>query len=239
MATNYIQPGHVMEFTAPSGGVTSGTPVLIGGFFVIPEVTVAATGRFNGAVDGEWTLPRTASETWVEGDAAFWDVANAKVSIDPTVGLPIGSVVVAGSTSDTTGAVKLNGVSLAGRVFNIRKRLAVSAVNAGATLLAAIAGVAWRLVDAKAISVGGAATSVTTVDVKGTQSASVVKLVAYAQASLTQSTVLRDGAAGAAVMADGASYAACDVNTAITAGITGSAITVATSIDFLVQFALE
>jgi predicted RecA/RadA family phage recombinase len=238
MGTTFIQDGDVEEFTAPTGGVTVNIPVIIGGLFVIPQVTALVGVKFQGYVEGIHTLPRTASETWVEGDAAFWDVTNSKVSIDPTVGLPIGSIAVAGATADTTGVVRLNGVSLAGRVFSIRKRLAVGTVNAGATLIAAIAGAAWRLVDAAAIAVGGAVTSVTTVDLKGTQSTSQ-KLIAFGQAALTQSALVRAGSAGGVILADGASFVACDVNTAITVGITGASITVATSVDFLVQFALE
>src|ERR1044072_1839762 len=72
-------------------------------------------------------------------------------------------------------------------VQNIRTRFTIAQVNAGATLLAAIAGHKYRMVGCTAISIGGAAGAVTTVDVGGTQGASGVKLVAYAQASLTQS----------------------------------------------------
>lgn len=240
MATTFVKPGHVLDFTAPTGGVTVNVPVFIGGFFVIPETTAAVGVRFSGFVTGVHALPRTASETWLEGQAAFWDATNAKVSIDPAVGLfPIGSVEVAGASADTTGVVRLSGISLNGRAFHCRRHLAVATVNAGATVLPAIPGVKYRLVDASAIAVGGAAGAVTTVDLKGTQSTSVVKLVAWAQANLTQSTQLRSGATGAAILADGASYAPCDVNTAITVGITGSSITTATFIDFLLTISLE
>jgi predicted RecA/RadA family phage recombinase len=238
MATNHNQPACVREFTAPTGGVTSGTPVLIGTFFVIPLVTVAATARFNGALDGEWTLPKTSSETWAEGEPVYFDTANTKLSNDSSLGIAIGvSTAVAGS-SDTTASVRLNGVSLGGRLLTLRKRIAVASVNAGATLLAAIAGAQYRMVHAQAIAIGGAAGAVTTVDILATLSSSR-KLVAFAQASLTQSTVLKDGGTGAAVLADGASYTANDAGTAVTVGITGSAITTATSIDFSIDFVLE
>lgn len=239
MATNYLQPGSILTLTAPSGGVVAGTPILIGGLLVIPTVTAAATVSFAGGTVGVWTITKTANETWTEGQAIFWDAANSKASNDPAVGiLPIGSAAAAAASADAGGAVRLTGQPLGGRVLNIRRRLAVAAVNAGATLLPAITGMKWRMIAATAIAVGGAATSVTTVDILGTVS-TPRKLVAFAQASLTQSTVLKDGGAGAAVLADGASYTANDVSTAITVGVTGSAITVATSIDFNGLFALE
>lgn len=238
MATNHNQPACVREFTAPTGGVTSGTPVLIGTWFVIPLVTAAATVRFNAALDGEWTLPKTSSETWVEGEAVYWDSANAKLSNDSSLGLAVGAAAAAAASSDITAAVRLNGTCLGGRIHTLRKRFTIAAVNAGATLLAAIPGAQYRMVHAQAIAVGGAAAGVTTVDILATLS-SGRKLVAFAQASLTQSTVLKDGAAGAAVLADGASYTANDAGTAVTVGITGAAITGATSIDFSIDFVLE
>ncbi len=122
---------------------------------------------------------------------------------------------------------------------NIRQRFTIAEVNAGATLLAAIPGHKYRMVGCAAISVGGAAGAVTTVDVLATQSTSSVKLVAYAQANLTQSAVLRDGGTGAAVLADGASYVANDANTAITVGKTGSSVTTASHIDINFTYVIE
>lgn len=239
MGTTFIQSGCVMEFVAPSGGVTVNIPVYIGGFFVIPQITAAATVAFTGYMDGVHTLPKTISEgDLLQGQPLFWDVANAKVSVDSSLGLSIGSLTAAALTAATSCPVRLNGTSLAGRVLTIRKRIAVATVTAGTTLLPAITGGKYRMIAASAISVGGAAGAVTTVDIIGTVS-TARKLVAFAQASLTQSTVLKDGGTGAAVLADGASYTANDVSTAITVGITGSAITVATSIDFSLTYQIE
>lgn len=123
-------------------------------------------------------------------------------------------------------------------VYNVRQRFTIAQVNAGATLVAAVAGKSIRMISCKAISVGGAAGAVTTVDVTGTLSTSR-KLVAFAQASLTQSTVLTAGGTGAAVLADGASYTANDVNTAINVSKTGSNITTATHIDVIFDYVLE
>jgi hypothetical protein len=145
-------------------------------------------------------------------------------------------------TVESGGSIAVNSggliVNAASGVQNIRTRFTVAAVNAGATLLAAIAGYKYRMIHCIAISIGGAAGAVTTVDVIGTLS-SARKLVAYAQASLTQSTVLVSGATGAAVLADGASFTQNDANTAITVGITGSSITVATHIDFIFSYTVE
>jgi len=120
-----------------------------------------------------------------------------------------------------------------------RHRVTIAEINAGHTLLPQISGKSYRLVSCKAIAYGGAAGDVTTVDLLGTQSSSGVKLVAYAQAQLTQSTVVYDGLTGGTVLADGASYQACDANTAITAGKTGSDVTTATGVDFVIEYVIE
>lgn len=125
-----------------------------------------------------------------------------------------------------------------GAILNVRKRFTIAEVNAGATLVPAVTGKSIRMVACKAISVGGAAGAVTTVDVLGTLSTSR-KLVAYAQANLTQSTVLVDGGTGGAVLADGASYTANDAGTAITVNKTGSNVTTATHIDVIFSYVLE
>lgn len=120
----------------------------------------------------------------------------------------------------------------------LRARVAIADVNAGSTLLAAVAGKKYRLHDAFAVAVGGAVGATTTVDLIGTQS-TAKKLVAFGQANLTQSTVVRAGATGGTVLADGASFVQNDAATAITVGITGSAATVATHIDFCLTYTLE
>ena len=125
-----------------------------------------------------------------------------------------------------------------GDVHTQRFSVAIADINAGLTLLAALAGFKYRLVDAFAIAIGGAVEAVTTVDILGTQS-SGVKLVAFGQAQLTQSAVLRAGASGGTVLADGASFVGCDANTAITIGKTGSSVTTATHVDVQLTYAID
>lgn len=125
------------------------------------------------------------------------------------------------------------------KVLTVRRRCTIAEVNAGVELLPARPGQKYRVTSARAISVGGAAAAVTTVDVLATQAAGSVKLAAFAQASLTQSAELKSGGTGAAILADGASYAVNDVNTAITVGKTGASVTTATHIDVAVDYVIE
>tara|TARA_R110000868_G_scaffold403615_1_gene681062 strand:+ start:152 stop:910 length:759 start_codon:yes stop_codon:yes gene_type:complete len=121
----------------------------------------------------------------------------------------------------------------------LRSRVTTANVNAGATLLPAVPGFKYRIQDMTMISIGGAAATATTIDILATQSTSSVKLLAVAVAALTQSAVVRAGAANATVLADGASFVANDTNTAVTIGKTGSNLATATHIDVLITYVLE
>ena len=156
-------------------------------------------------------------------------------------GTYMGSVAVLPNEGPITSAEVLKRAGVDGgvraRKRTFRQRVTLAQLNAGFTLLPALAGVAYRMVDCQVISVGGAAAALTTADIKGVQATSTVKLAAVAQAQLTQSAVNRPGVTGTTVLADGASFAVCDTNTAITCGVTGSAATTATAFD--VQFDYE
>lgn len=141
---------------------------------------------------------------------------------------------------DPASGVARRFASEATAVQTIRRRFTIAEINAGAvSFLAARAGKKYRMVDVQAIAIGGAVGTVTTVDVLGVQATSSVKLAAFGQAALTQSTVLRPGISGTTVLADGASFVACDVNTAITVSKTGGAIDTATHIDIELKYVVE
>lgn len=126
-----------------------------------------------------------------------------------------------------------------GSTFNIRKRFTIAEVNAGATILPAIAGLRYRMVDAAIIAVGGNAAAHTSIDILGTVS-TARKLVAFLVAGTTQSTMLRAGAAtNGVLLADGASFTQNDANTAITVGKTGSDVTTATHVDISFTYVVE
>jgi hypothetical protein len=118
-----------------------------------------------------------------------------------------------------------------------RVRVPIALVNSGFELLPARPGVRWRLLDALLIAVGGAVTGATDVRILGTRVGVSVALCIAAVAGLTQSAVLRAGAATVVVLADGASFTALDPNTAITVGKTGGSAATATAVDIIVSYA--
>jgi hypothetical protein len=125
-------------------------------------------------------------------------------------------------------------------VRTLRMRVTAAQVNAGHTLLPAMSGQRYRMHDMAMIAVGGNAATAIGVMIQGTQAASVVKLMDGKVAGLTRSTLLRAGTAtNGLILADGASFAPNDVNTAITVIKDGSNLATATHIDVLLTYSLE
>ncbi len=130
------------------------------------------------------------------------------------------------------------GVDAGGRVRSGRFVVSTAGVNAGTVLLPAIPGVAYRIHDVSMIAVGGNASGATSVDIRGTQSSSAVSLVANAVAGLTANSLLRAGAANSAILAGGASFAPCDVNTAVSVTKIGSDLATSTAVHVLLTYEL-
>ncbi len=234
----YNQPGDVLTFVAPTGGVTIGVPLIIGTQLVIPKSTVAVGVEFEGHVEGVHSLAKNSGETWLTGQSLYWSTGGSEFSSVPKAGLKLGQVAKGAGSSATSAYVKLNPPLDLSLAHQHRQRCTVAEVNAGIELLPAIDGFKYRLLSASAISIGGAAAAVTTVDVVGVQTTPVL-LVAFGQAALTENTELRAGDTGGVILAAGASFVACDENTAISADVTGDAITTATHIDFIITYAID
>lgn len=168
--------------------------------------------------------------------ALVYCAASGKVGSSGTV--PYGTALEA-STADNDVIEILTFNTDPGAVRTLRVRTTTANVNAGATLLPAIAGRRYRMVDASMISIGGAAAGATAIRITGTQSASSVQLVSNAVAALTQSTrVLAGVTASSSILADGASFTACDANTAITLTASGT-LTTSTHIDVILSYVIE
>jgi hypothetical protein len=124
-------------------------------------------------------------------------------------------------------------------VQNLRTRVTVAQINAGLTLLAAVPGYTYRLVDCTLIAIGGDAGTATDVRILGTRAAGSVALIVAAIAALTRSAVVKPNTANVTVLADGASFTALDANTAVTIGKTGGTLDTLTNVDVILNYVLE
>lgn len=215
-----------------------------------PDGTLAVLDGFENVELGERIAPEpirackvievaaASGDTWPAGTVLYYDAANKRATPTRGANRLIGLAPFAKTSGQTRVLVNCVPDVHAGPI-NIRSRFTTAQVNAGATIVPAEPGVRYRLIDASIIAIGGAAGAVTTVNIAGTQSASAVNLVAFAQASLLQSALLRAGGSGATILANGASFVANDANTALTIGKSGSDVTTATHFDVNLTYARE
>lgn len=102
---NFVQPGEMLDLTAPSGGVTSGVGVLIGAIFAVASVTAAEDEVFAGAVRGVFDLAaatHASTQGMAVGDTAYWDNSAKTVTKTATGNQAIGIIV---ATKVTTVAI--------------------------------------------------------------------------------------------------------------------------------------
>lgn len=110
---NFVQPGDVVTMTAPAGGVVSGQGYLIGALFGVATNTVAEGSEFEMSLAGVVSLAK-AAETWVAGDAIYWDDAAAEATTDSAAdaNVLIGAATVDSASTAALGTVRLNGVAV-------------------------------------------------------------------------------------------------------------------------------
>ena len=112
---NYVQPGDVMTFTAPAGGVESGRGYKIGQLFVVAAHSADAGAKFEGQVTGVFDLPKVASQAWTEGALVYWDDTKGECTTTATGNLLIGvaAAAVSSDAGSVIGRVRLNGIGRA------------------------------------------------------------------------------------------------------------------------------
>lgn len=108
---NYVQPGDVLELTAPSGGVVSGTAYLIGSLLVIATVTAAQTEKFNGQVVGVVEHAKVSAQAWTEGVKVYWDNSAKLFTTTSGGNTLVGVAAKVADNPSATGFVRLDGVA--------------------------------------------------------------------------------------------------------------------------------
>lgn len=107
----FRQHGDTVDFVAPSGGVTSGVPVVIGTAFAIPVADAAEGETFAGCMVGVHELPKKtgAGSNFNAGALAYWDAGNGRLTPTDAEGVLVGLFPNAGATGDVTAYVRLSG----------------------------------------------------------------------------------------------------------------------------------
>lgn len=114
MSNKFLNPGKIQTFTAPGGGVTVDVPVLISSLVVVPMTSAAAGASFEGALEGVFTMPKTAGATWSEGQVLYFDSATSSFTTAASAtARRAGTAVAAALIGATTGSVRLLNISAA------------------------------------------------------------------------------------------------------------------------------
>ena len=109
---NFVQPGDTVTVTAPTGGVTSGSGVLIGGLFGIDAFDAAEGNEVEIATRGVFQLPK-AAEAIDAGNRVYFDPALGVVTdSDTTETALIGACIKDAESGDASCLVRLDGVSM-------------------------------------------------------------------------------------------------------------------------------
>lgn len=86
---NYIQPSDTLDLTAPAGGLVSGQAHMFGGIFGVAATDAAEGSKVAVKVDGVFRLPKATGAGLQEGQPAYWDAAEKKVTAEEAAGANI------------------------------------------------------------------------------------------------------------------------------------------------------
>jgi len=104
---NFVQRGDALAVTAPSGGVVSGQPVLIGSLFGVAAYSAAAGAPAEIVTLGVFDLPKAASVTFAVGDKVYFDATANNLTSVTTSNTYVGVATAAAASSDATVRVRL------------------------------------------------------------------------------------------------------------------------------------
>lgn len=115
MATNAIQPGNVITYTA-GADITAGSVVKIGNILGVALTDIANGASGSVAVRGVFRVPKVSAAVIAQGESLTWDVSAGKFDDNlatPATGDVTGAAAVAfeaAGNATTTLAVMFTGV---------------------------------------------------------------------------------------------------------------------------------
>lgn len=109
MAQSYVQPGEAIDYTVPSGGVTSGDIVIKGSLAGVALKTGVENDVISLGIEGVYDLPKIAGVI-TQGDIVYYDSDNEAVTTESEGGSPWGAFSRVGIATETvvSGAATVN-----------------------------------------------------------------------------------------------------------------------------------
>lgn len=104
---NFIQHGRSLTVPAPSGGATSGAPVIIGSLVGIASCDADEGADVTIETQGVFELAKTSAQAWTVGAKIYWDAVNSVTTTVSTSNTLIGIAAAAAANPSATGLVKI------------------------------------------------------------------------------------------------------------------------------------
>jgi len=241
------------DLTVKSGGslvVDSGADVALAGDIAIESgstldvesggaITVAsggsATVESGAALDVAGTLGINSGGVQnVESGGVLNVVSGGVAAVAVGGALNVAGQETVSGDLDLTGTLSKDGVDVTENLsFTFCQRLTVAEINAGFAALPAVAGKAYRVTGVKMRAIGGAVGSVTSINIQDGDGTPVI-VASFAQANLTQNTILNDTDTG---VTPGAGYlGTTTVNTVLNVIKIDTDIDTATHVDVVIEY---
>lgn len=104
---NFIATADVGTFIAPSGGVVSGTGLMIGSRFVVATVSVDADEEFAAQVTGIVNHAKVSAQAWTPGVKIYFDAAQGLMTTTSGGNTLVGTAERAAANPSDAGWVRL------------------------------------------------------------------------------------------------------------------------------------
>lgn len=102
---------HIIDLTAPAGGVVAGSVYLIGSLLVVANVSADAGDTFAAVRYGLYdNMAKATGSAWTEGAKLYWDDTNKRFTTTATANTLAGVAAAAATAGATSGSVLLTGV---------------------------------------------------------------------------------------------------------------------------------
>jgi predicted RecA/RadA family phage recombinase len=108
---NYIQNGHIVRVTTPTGGISSGDAIIVGSIFGIAAYASADGDPVELGTTGVYQLPKAIAAMLTVGARVSWDNTAKQVNAPGAGRFPIGVATEAAGNGISIVAVRLDGIA--------------------------------------------------------------------------------------------------------------------------------
>jgi predicted RecA/RadA family phage recombinase len=109
---NFIQPGHTVTVSAPTGGVSSGDGVLVNALFGVAATDAAEGAEVEIDTYGVFELPKADAVTFAVGAKVYWNASNKNCVSTASGNSLIGVATATAAGGDAVARVRLDGVAI-------------------------------------------------------------------------------------------------------------------------------